>query len=431
MRPSCGFLLVDKPRGVTSFDVIAALRGVLHTRKVGHSGTLDPQATGLLLIGFGSMTRLLSLFHSVKTYEATIRLGASTDTDDAAGALHHSQQSEQIREKMRKLCADPSPIFTTIATKLTGHISQVPSSYSAVRVNGHHAYDLARAGQSLTLAARSVTIERFDVDPHSVTFRLGRDAKVDSASSEQLAISAQSTGSSPFSDEDVLCDFSATITCSEGTYIRSLARDLGAELGVGGYVTSLRRTRVGTLDVTDAASVSTREKTYTDRDGITHTRLKAYCDADEVSAHILPAAELVWQALPAVRVSQEQAHLLETGLPCIFDVHMDANKAGLAVLSQQTTATAHTDSEHSTHTGQSANRLVAICGDTCVGVVEIQSAKRAEESPKSPEESPKSGGSRALRPRMIVDQTFVRGVSADHPGTHHRDTDHRENQERA
>ncbi len=209
-----GVLLVDKPGGMTSHDVVARARKALGTRKIGHAGTLDPMATGLLILGVESATRLLTFIVGLdKTYEATIRLGASTDTDDADGEI----------ETVTDAAAVGAGEITTAIADLTGEISQVPSRVSAIKVGGRRAYDLARAGEEVELAARTVTVSRFDV--------------------------IERRGDDGFVDLDVVVD------CSSGTYIRALARDLGAALGVGGHVTALRRTRIGPFGVEGAASI--------------------------------------------------------------------------------------------------------------------------------------------------------------------------------
>lgn len=209
---SPGILLVDKPGGMTSHDVVARARRALGTRKIGHAGTLDPMATGLLVLGVEGATRLLTYIVGLdKTYEATIRLGVATDTDDADG--------QAVSQTDASLIAS-SAIVAQI-TPLTGRISQVPSTYSAIKVDGRRAYDLARAGEDVQLKAREVTVSRFDV--------VGERR------------------------EGAIIDLDVVVDCSSGTYIRSLARDLGAALGVGGHLTALRRTRIGPFDVADAA----------------------------------------------------------------------------------------------------------------------------------------------------------------------------------
>ena len=209
-----GILLVDKPGGMTSHDVVARARKALGTRKIGHAGTLDPLATGLLVLGVDSATRLLTYLVGLdKTYEATIRLGASTDSDDSDGEII-------ARADPQTLAAVDAEALRTPIAALTGRISQVPSTVSAIKVDGRRAYDLARAGEEVVLAAREVTVSRFEV----LDMRRVDDAV----------------------DVDVVVD------CSSGTYIRALARDLGSALGVGGHLTALRRTRIGPFGIEDA-----------------------------------------------------------------------------------------------------------------------------------------------------------------------------------
>ncbi|SJN32197.1 tRNA pseudouridine synthase B [Microbacterium esteraromaticum] len=214
---SPGILLIDKPGGLTSHDVVARTRRAFGTRKVGHAGTLDPMATGLLVLGIEGATRLLTyIVGADKTYTATIRLGAATTTDDAEGETVSAATPDAVD------VLTAAQIAHGIAD-LTGAISQVPSSVSAIKVDGRRAYDRVRAGEEVELAARQVTIARFDL--------LGQ-RRVDDAL-----------------DLDVIID------CSSGTYIRALARDLGAALGVGGHLTALRRTRVGGFEIADAHAI--------------------------------------------------------------------------------------------------------------------------------------------------------------------------------
>ncbi|WP_296191931.1 tRNA pseudouridine(55) synthase TruB [uncultured Microbacterium sp.] len=212
-----GILLVDKPQGITSHDVVARARRALGTRRVGHAGTLDPMATGLLVLGVERSTKLLTYLVGLgKTYTATIRLGQSTTTDDAEGETTATADASSVA------AVTDDAIARGIA-RLTGEIDQVPSTVSAIKVQGRRAYDLARAGEDVTLAARTVTISRFDV----------LDTRRHEAHIEL----------------DVVVD------CSSGTYIRALARDLGADVGVGGHLSALRRTRIGDFDVADAVMV--------------------------------------------------------------------------------------------------------------------------------------------------------------------------------
>jgi tRNA pseudouridine55 synthase len=212
-----GILLVDKPGGITSHDVVARARRALGTRKVGHAGTLDPMATGLLVLGVEGATRLLTyIVGADKTYEATILLGVSTDSDDADGV-------ETARADATAVEAVADDAIAAGVAELTGEIAQVPSTVSAIKVQGRRAYDLARAGETVELKARRVTVSRFDV---RATRREGGTIALD-----------------------------VVVDCSSGTYIRALARDLGAALGVGGHLTALRRTRIGSFDVGSAASI--------------------------------------------------------------------------------------------------------------------------------------------------------------------------------
>lgn len=210
---SDGFLVVDKAGGMTSHDVVAVGRKALGTRKVGHAGTLDPMATGILVLGFGNGTRLLQyITDGDKSYIATIVLGASTLTDDSEGEILESCDASKVED------AEIKKILAT----MVGTIAQRPSSVSAVKVGGERAYDRVRAGETFELAAREVTISQLDV----------------------LDIRhLQST-----TEVDI------EVTCSAGTFIRAIARDLGTELKVGGHLSALRRTRVAGFTLDSAVS---------------------------------------------------------------------------------------------------------------------------------------------------------------------------------
>lgn len=247
-----GILLVDKPGGITSHDVVSRARRALHTRKIGHAGTLDPMATGLLVLGVGPATRLLTYLVGLdKTYEATVRLGATTTTDDADGEVCRRADAAALA------AVDDARIDAGVRA-LTGALSQVPSTVSAIKVAGRRAYDLARAGESVELIARPVTVSRFEV--------LARRR-----SGQHL-------------DLDIVVD------CSSGTYIRALARDLGADLGVGGHLTALRRTRIGPFAVTDAVVPD-----------------------DVVVGNLAPAAAAAAAVLGVVEVTAEEARDLRHG----------------------------------------------------------------------------------------------------------------------
>jgi tRNA pseudouridine55 synthase len=209
MSATDGFVVVDKAGAMTSHDVVAVGRRVLGTRKVGHAGTLDPMATGILILGFGHGTRLLQyITDGDKSYRATIALGASTITDDVEGETISKATQTQIAE------TSDEQIRTALAS-MRGVISQRPSSVSAVKVDGKRAHERVRAGEVFELASREVTISQLDV----LEIRRSNDA----------------------------IEVDIEVTCSAGTFIRAIARDLGATLKIGGHLTSLRRTRVASF----------------------------------------------------------------------------------------------------------------------------------------------------------------------------------------
>jgi tRNA pseudouridine55 synthase len=214
-----GLLIVDKPAGWTSHDVVARTRRLCDTRRVGHAGTLDPMATGVLVLGINRATKLLTfLVGADKTYTATIRLGQSTITDDADGEIETTHDVSALTAEA---------VHAGVAA-LTGQLAQVPSSVSAIKVNGQRSYARVRAGQDVVLPARPVTVLRFDI-------------------LSQRTRTVQGQG---------VWDIDVEVEVSSGTYIRALARDLGAALGVGGHLTALRRTRVGRFGIEDAHSLT-------------------------------------------------------------------------------------------------------------------------------------------------------------------------------
>ena len=210
-----GLVVVDKPAGLTSHDVVARVRRLAGTRKVGHAGTLDPMATGVLVVGVDRATRLLGhLLVTDKVYDATIRLGASTTTDDAEGEVLSTAPTDDVTE---------NDLLEALGG-LVGEIEQVPSAVSAIKVDGRRAYDRVRAGEQVELPARPVRVDSIEV--HS--------------------IAASGAGH---------LDVVVSVRCSSGTYIRAIARDLGAQLGTGGHLTVLRRTAVGVFDITSARTL--------------------------------------------------------------------------------------------------------------------------------------------------------------------------------
>ena len=213
-----GLLVVDKPSGWTSHDVVARVRRLAGTKRVGHAGTLDPMATGVLVVGIGGATRLLGFVGGAdKDYDATIRLGVATVTDDAEGEVTVRTDAGRVE----------SVDTAAGIAALTGDILQVPSSVSAIKVDGRRSYARVRAGEGVELAPRPVTVSRFEV----AGSRRGED------------------------DGSAWLDLDVTVTVSSGTYVRALARDLGSALGLGGHLTALRRTRVGGFTLTDARTL--------------------------------------------------------------------------------------------------------------------------------------------------------------------------------
>lgn len=217
-----GLVVVDKPTGWTSHDVVGRMRRLAGTRKVGHSGTLDPMATGVLVLGINRATRLLGhLTLADKEYVATIRLGQSTVTDDAEGDVVETVSAHHVDEDAVRAALP----------RLTGDIEQIPSSVSAIKVDGVRSYARVRSGEEVALKARPVTVSEFEV-----------------------------TGSR---HEGEHFDVDVRVVCSSGTYIRALARDLGAALGVGGHLTALRRTRVGGFSLDQARTLDEHENELT------------------------------------------------------------------------------------------------------------------------------------------------------------------------
>ena len=234
---------------MTSHDVVSRVRRLAGTRKVGHAGTLDPMATGLLILGLDSSTRLLTYLVGLsKVYEATIRLGFATTTDDSEG--------EALGAPVDTTSITAEAIAAAIVP-LTGEIRQVPSSVSAIKVDGKRSYDRVRAGEEFTLAARAVTVSAFDV----------------------LEIRGGSA-----------IEFDVRIACSSGTYVRALARDLGAALGVGGHLTALRRTSIGPFDVEQAGSLD-----------------------DSLVASLRDPASVASRLFPTVQLTEDEATALAQG----------------------------------------------------------------------------------------------------------------------
>jgi tRNA pseudouridine55 synthase len=251
-----GLVIVDKPSGFTSHDVVAKMRGIARTRRVGHAGTLDPMATGVLVLGVEKATKLLGhLALTEKEYLGTIRLGQTTVTDDAEGEITGSADASKVTR---------DAIDAGIA-KLTGTIMQVPSKVSAIKINGVRSYKRARDGEDFDIPARPVTVSSFGV--YDV-----RDAVAE--------------------DGTPVLDLVVSVVCSSGTYIRALARDLGADLGVGGHLTALRRTRVGPYRLDAARTLDQLQQELT----------------------VMPIADAAAAAFPRWDIDARRARLLGNGV---------------------------------------------------------------------------------------------------------------------
>lgn len=251
-----GLVIVDKPSGFTSHDVVAKMRGIAKTRRVGHAGTLDPMATGVLVLGVERATKLLGhLALTEKEYLGTIRLGQSTITDDAEGEITASVDASKVtREQIDAGVAE-----------LTGAIMQVPSKVSAIKIDGKRSYARVRGGEEFEIPARPVTVSSFQV------------YDVREATAE---------------DGTPVIDLVVSVVCSSGTYIRALARDLGAGFGVGGHLTALRRTRVGPYKLDAAKTLDQLQEELT----------------------VMPVAEAAEAAFPRWDVDEKRAKLLLNGV---------------------------------------------------------------------------------------------------------------------
>lgn len=255
-----GLVVVDKPAGMTSHDVVSRVRRAAGTRRVGHAGTLDPGATGVLLVGVERATRLLThLVGAEKEYLATVRFGVATHTDDAEGdVLARADAAHLTRADVERAAA-----------ALTGALEQVPSTVSAKKVDGQRAHALVRAGQEVVLEARPVVVSAFEV----LDVRPARDERAPGVAA---------------------LDADVRVVVSSGTYVRALARDAGAALGVGGSLTALRRTRVGTFEVREAVA------------------LDRLVD-DGAAPHLLGLAEAARRVFPVAEVDDALARRLAMG----------------------------------------------------------------------------------------------------------------------
>ena len=251
-----GLVIVDKPSGFTSHDVVAKMRGIARTRRVGHAGTLDPMATGVLVLGVERATKLLGhLALTEKEYLGTVRLGQNTVTDDAEGEITASTDASDIGR---------AAVDAGVAA-LTGDIMQVPSKVSAIKIDGKRSYTRVREGEEFEIPARPVTVSSFTV----------YDVREDKAA-----------------DGTPVLDLVVSVVCSSGTYIRALARDLGASLGVGGHLTALRRTRVGPYGLDAAKTLEQLQEELT----------------------VMPVAEAAAAAFPRWDLDERRAQLVLNGV---------------------------------------------------------------------------------------------------------------------
>lgn len=322
--PASGMILVDKPQGVTSHDVVSCMRSLLHTKRVGHAGTLDPMATGLLIVGFGQATRLLNyvLGHD-KTYEAVIRLGEATTTDDAEGELLRSDEFSQglgvdvqaadpvICQAIGQRQSSAIPMLmerlkTVITEHFVGNIEQIPTAYSAIKIQGKRAYELSREGHNVSLQARRVSIHDFSL--HAASFTVGKSGRT-------------------------VLDVKASVSCSSGTYIRALARDIGRVTGLGGHLVSLRRLRIGNMNIADSRVVSleTATKTWSDNNGVLQSRLRAVIPQRYTHTmlydSIFSMFEMAKVTLPVLSINAQQARDIRFGRV----IHVAASQVDEAV----------------------------------------------------------------------------------------------------
>lgn len=259
-----GIVVVDKPGGITSHAVVSRVRRLAGTRKVGHAGTLDPMATGVLVLGINRATRLLGhLMLTDKSYEATIRLGVATHTDDAEGEVLATTDASGVTEEQIRAALEEQ----------VGEIDQVPTSVSAIKVDGKRAYQRVREGEDVALAARRVRVE-------------------------EIAVRRVVLGPAPEVD--------VAVRCSSGTYIRAIARDAGARLGVGGHLTALRRTAVGEFGLATARTLEELAETFT------------MVSLDDAARASFPAVDLSPDQARQVRTGRRLALPIE-GLTALFD----------------------------------------------------------------------------------------------------------------
>jgi tRNA pseudouridine55 synthase len=282
-----GILIVDKPEGWTSHDVVARARRLLREKRIGHTGTLDPFATGVLVLLLGRATRLAQFLSGAeKEYEATIRLGYDTDTGDLTGAR---REGESADENAKDCAAVTREELESALESLRGEIEQVPPMYSAKKVGGKKLYELARRGEEIERKAVRVSVKKFE-------------------------IIADEGGSFMKSNGDATCDVRARVICSAGTYVRALAESVGAALGTGAHLAALRRTRAGEFGVERAVTLESLQKFVEEGKLVGQGRLvEEGRHVEEEEGRVEGGAEFL---LP-----------IETALPSMPSAHLTAEEA--------------------------------------------------------------------------------------------------------
>lgn len=297
-----GVLIIDKPAGLTSHDVVARVRRMLREKRVGHTGTLDPFATGVLVVLVGRATRLAQFLSGAeKEYEAVIRLGYATDTGDLTGtprdddgfgedraASATEMAGTQVRPYVRPYQAPSDQEIAAAVASLRGEIDQIPPMYSAKKHRGRRLYELARRGEEIARAAVRVAIHEFETLPRA--------------------------GVLLTKNEDGTCDLAVRVVCSAGTYVRTLAEDLGRRLGVGAHLVALRRTRAGDFLITDALTLAELQRRIDERAG-------------KGLAAVLPSMDMALSQFPLLPLTKTDAQRVRHGLNLAVEIDAGATWA--------------------------------------------------------------------------------------------------------
>lgn len=306
-----GWINLDKPQGLTSTQALGKVRWLLNAQKAGHAGTLDPLATGVLPIALGEATKTIAYVQgAVKTYSFTVQWGSATNTDDSEGEAIATSDTRPTEAQIKALLP-----------KFTGEIEQIPPQFSAIKINGERAYDLARDGETVEIKSRIVWIESLILltcHPERAKRAKGSEAK---ESSRNLSAPSTTDYQSSAQDDDFVNSSDFTVTCGKGTYVRSIARDMGQTLGCYGHITALRRETVGTFSTKDAISLDFLEKMDDSSD-----RLEA----------VLPL-QTVLDDIPALALQEKEAAALRNGQRLAFTSKPDFDRLEDAGLGTQET----------------------------------------------------------------------------------------------